>query len=90
MALPDLKASPTEEACEEAVRAAKRAFKQGVHDLEDWRDATALRVRHSPFKAVGLALGTGVALGAATVWIAGMLARQHKSAAAQQAVGRKP
>jgi ElaB/YqjD/DUF883 family membrane-anchored ribosome-binding protein len=79
MALPDLKPSPTEEAFEEAVRAAKRAIKQGVHDLEDWRDAAALKVRHSPFKAVGLALGVGVALGAAAVWMAGMLARRKKA-----------
>lgn len=79
MDLPDLKTAPsaTQDAIEEALRAARRAIRQGMHDLEDLRDAAALRVRHSPFKAVGLALGVGLVLGGAAVWATGVLARRR-------------
>jgi ElaB/YqjD/DUF883 family membrane-anchored ribosome-binding protein len=60
------------DAVEEGVRAAKRAFKTAKRGLEtaaDLRDEAAYRVKREPFKAIGLAFGTGLLLGVAASWV---------------------
>ena len=75
MAIPNLKAiSP--ETLEESLHAAKRALKQRTQELEDLRDAAALRIRKAPMESVGLALGVGVILGLAAGVIGALMIKR--------------
>lgn len=62
---------------EDGVHAAKRTITKTVRDLEDFRDATAGRVRKAPLSSVGAAVGTGLVLGVAIGWL-GQRRRQHR------------
>jgi len=55
-------------AMEEGVRTARRTLRKGFETAEDLRDEAAYRVKREPFKAVGLAFGTGVLLGVVAGW----------------------
>ncbi len=60
------------DAVEDGVRAAKRAFKtakRGLQNAADLRDEAAYRVKREPFKAVGLAFGTGLLMGVVATWV---------------------
>jgi ElaB/YqjD/DUF883 family membrane-anchored ribosome-binding protein len=52
------------EAVETGVHAAKRAFNRSVESAGDLRDRAVYRVKRNPIKAVGLAFGAGLLLGA--------------------------
>jgi ElaB/YqjD/DUF883 family membrane-anchored ribosome-binding protein len=61
------------DAVEDGMHAAKQAVTsigRGVEELGDLRDAAAYRVKRQPLRAVGLAFGTGLVLGAGLSWIA--------------------
>lgn len=52
------------DAVEDGVHAAKRAIKRGTQDIVDLKDEAVIRVKREPIKAVGIAFGAGIALGA--------------------------
>ena len=52
------------DAVEDGVHAAKRAIKRGAQDVVDLKDEAVIRVKRQPLKAVGLAFGVGIAVGA--------------------------
>lgn len=52
------------DAVEDGLHAAKRAIKLGAQEAVDLRDEAVIRVKRQPIKAVGLAFGVGIALGA--------------------------
>lgn len=54
---------------------AKRAIKRGAHDIADFKDEAAIRVKREPFKAVGLAFGVGIALGAIVGFVGAKVGR---------------
>ena len=70
MAIADIKTAPHAEVIENSVHAAKKMLKHQMHELEDFRDATALKVRKAPLTSVGLAAGAGILLGAAIGFVA--------------------
>jgi len=47
----------------DGLHAAKGVIRKTTNDLEDYRDATALRVRRAPLQAVMMAVGVGLVLG---------------------------
>ncbi|MEO8678239.1 MAG: hypothetical protein ABI665_04285 [Vicinamibacterales bacterium] len=62
-----------EEAIDDGVHAAKRAFKavrRSADDFADLKDEAVHRIRRQPFKSAGIALGIGVVLGVAVGWFA--------------------
>jgi ElaB/YqjD/DUF883 family membrane-anchored ribosome-binding protein len=64
--------SVARDAIEDTVYATKRALKQaqrGVERLEDAKDETARLVKRQPFKAVGIAAGAGLLIGACAGWV---------------------
>jgi len=67
------------DAVEERVHAARRAITRGMHDLEDFRDSAAYRVKRAPLLTVGLAVGAGMLIGVIVGWIGGR-ARGSKDA----------
>jgi ElaB/YqjD/DUF883 family membrane-anchored ribosome-binding protein len=70
------------DAGEEGVHAAKRAIRrvrrQGVEALEDFRENAAHYVKRQPFRAVGIAVGAGLLMGAVVGWI-GVRLTQRRS-----------
>lgn len=57
---------------EDGVHAAKRAMTsvtRGVEELADLKDEAVHRVERQPLRALGLAVGVGLVLGLAVVWI---------------------
>jgi len=62
MALADIKTAATDK-LDDGMLAAKRVIRQRTHDLQDLRDATALKVRRAPFQTLALAVGSGLMLG---------------------------
>jgi ElaB/YqjD/DUF883 family membrane-anchored ribosome-binding protein len=72
--------SMARDAGEEGVHAAKRAVRQvkrAVEALEDVKEETAHRIRRQPFRAVGIAAGAGLLLGAAVGCIGGRFGHRH-------------
>ena len=65
------------DAVEDGVHAARRAIKRGTQDIVDFKDEAVIRVKREPIKAVGLAFGVGVALGAIAGFI-GAKARKRE------------
>lgn len=65
MTIADLKATANTatEKLHEGLHAAKGVIRKTTNDLEDYRDATALRVRRAPLQAVMMAVGVGLVLG---------------------------
>jgi len=64
------------DAVEDGVHAAKRAVKsveRRVEKLGDLKDEAAYRVKRQPLKAVGIAVGVGLVVGAAVAWIGARL-----------------
>jgi len=70
MVLTDLKTTATER-LDEGVHAVKRVVRQRAHDLEDLRDATALKIRRSPFQALAIGIGSGLVVGLAVGFLKG-------------------
>jgi ElaB/YqjD/DUF883 family membrane-anchored ribosome-binding protein len=71
--------SMARDAGEEGVHAAKRAMKRmqrGLETLEDFRDEAVHRVKREPVKALGIAVGSGLLIGAVLGWIASREARK--------------
>jgi ElaB/YqjD/DUF883 family membrane-anchored ribosome-binding protein len=69
------------DALDDAVHASKRTIKivkRRVHDLADRRYELAHTVRREPFKAVGLAFGAGILLGAVTAAVCATACRAPK------------
>jgi ElaB/YqjD/DUF883 family membrane-anchored ribosome-binding protein len=62
MPVTDLKSTAADK-LDESMHAMKRVVRQRTHDLEDLRDAAALKVRRSPLQAVAIGLGSGLLLG---------------------------
>jgi ElaB/YqjD/DUF883 family membrane-anchored ribosome-binding protein len=62
------------DAVEDGVHAAKRTYKIAVRRFEDVSDQAATRIRRQPFKALGVALGAGLLVGAAGGWLMRTLA----------------
>jgi ElaB/YqjD/DUF883 family membrane-anchored ribosome-binding protein len=57
------------DALDDAVYASKqmsKSLKRRMQNVSDWRYELAHQVRREPFKALGLAFGTGILLGAVT------------------------
>ena len=52
------------DAVENGVHTAKRALNRGIENAGDLRDTAVYRVKRNPLKAVGLAFGAGLLLGA--------------------------
>jgi ElaB/YqjD/DUF883 family membrane-anchored ribosome-binding protein len=73
--------SMARDAGEEGVHAAKRAMRrvrrQGVEALEDFREDAAHYVKRQPLKAVGIAVGAGLLMGAVVGWLGVRLAQQR-------------
>lgn len=65
MTIADLKATANTatEKLHEGLHAAKGVIRKTTNGLEDYRDATALRVRRAPLQAVMMAVGVGLVLG---------------------------
>lgn len=76
MAIADIKTAPPSEVIENSVQAAKKLLKHQMHELEDFRDATALKVRKAPLTSVSMAVGVGMLLGAALGFIAAAYTRK--------------
>jgi ElaB/YqjD/DUF883 family membrane-anchored ribosome-binding protein len=53
-------------ALEDSVDEAKRMIKKGKYAAEDLMDDTAHRIKHEPFRAVGMSFGVGIGLGLLT------------------------
>jgi len=70
MVLTDLKATATEK-LDDGVHAVKRVVRQRTQDLEDLRDATALKIRRSPFQSVAIGVGSGLIVGLAVGFLKG-------------------
>jgi ElaB/YqjD/DUF883 family membrane-anchored ribosome-binding protein len=51
------------DAIEDGMYAAKRAWKRGARELDDFRDEATHRVKQEPLKALGIAAGAGLFLG---------------------------
>lgn len=49
---------------EDGVHAARRAINRGIENAAELRETAVYRVKRNPLKAVGLAFGAGVLLGA--------------------------
>jgi ElaB/YqjD/DUF883 family membrane-anchored ribosome-binding protein len=47
-----------------AVHEAKHAIRDGIENAADLRDTAVYRVKRNPLKAIGLAFGVGLVLGA--------------------------
>ena len=62
MALTDLKTNATEK-IDEGMHTVKKVMRQRAHELEDLRDATALKIRRAPFQTMAIAAGSGLMLG---------------------------
>jgi ElaB/YqjD/DUF883 family membrane-anchored ribosome-binding protein len=62
MAFADLKTVATEK-IDDSVQAAKRVIRQRTNDLEDLRDAAALKIRRAPIQTVAIAASAGILLG---------------------------
>jgi|DewCreStandDraft_1066081.scaffolds.fasta_scaffold00010_108 ElaB/YqjD/DUF883 family membrane-anchored ribosome-binding protein len=45
------------------MRLVKRGVQRGLWKLEDWTDEAALYIRRHPYRVLGLALGSGLAVG---------------------------
>jgi len=45
------------------MRLLKRGVQRGLWKVEDWADEAALYIRRHPYRVLGLALGSGVAVG---------------------------
>jgi ElaB/YqjD/DUF883 family membrane-anchored ribosome-binding protein len=74
--------SVARDAVEDSVHAAKRALKQvqrGVERLEDAKDETARYVKRQPFRAVGIAAGVGLLIGACAGWVGARFAGRRRS-----------
>jgi ElaB/YqjD/DUF883 family membrane-anchored ribosome-binding protein len=54
----------------DAVEDAKRKIVRGKHQLEDFRDTAAYRVKKTPLMSVGIGFGAGLLIGA----VAGIVA----------------
>jgi ElaB/YqjD/DUF883 family membrane-anchored ribosome-binding protein len=69
------------DAGEEGLHAAKRAIKRvrrhGVEALEDFREDAAHYVKRQPFRAVGIAVGAGLLMGAVVGWMGVRLAQRR-------------
>ncbi len=46
------------------LRWVKRGVQRGLWKVEDWADEAALYIRRHPYRVLGLALGSGLAVGA--------------------------
>lgn len=46
------------------MRLVKRGVQRGLWKVEDWADEAALYIRRHPYRVLGLALGSGLAIGA--------------------------
>jgi ElaB/YqjD/DUF883 family membrane-anchored ribosome-binding protein len=55
---------------------AMASVKNGLDELEHFRDETAHRVQEHPLKAVGIAAASGVLLGAALGWLGARYTRR--------------
>jgi ElaB/YqjD/DUF883 family membrane-anchored ribosome-binding protein len=53
---------------EDSLHTAKRTVTRGVHDLEDLRDQTVIRVRRAPLAAMGVTFAAGLMLGIVVGW----------------------
>ncbi len=56
------------DAAEDGVHAARRAIRRGVGAMHDAQDETAYYVKRQPFKALALAFGAGLQIGALIAW----------------------
>jgi len=45
------------------MRVVRRGLQRGLWKIEDWADEAALYVRRHPYRVLGLALGSGLAIG---------------------------
>ncbi len=71
-----LLSSRATEAVEDAMHAARRTVTRGVHEMEDLRDRTAIRIRQAPFASVAATFAAGVVLGAAAMWLGSRCSRR--------------
>lgn len=62
MTYADLKTTATEK-LDDGLHSVKRVIKQRTNDLENLRDAAALRIRRAPLQTVAIASGSGLILG---------------------------
>lgn len=67
------------DAVEERAYRARRAVTQARRGLDDTRDDMVHRIKQEPMKAVGVAFGAGLCLGAATGLLAWLAARRTRS-----------
>jgi len=67
------------DAVENQVDSARRAYRSAVRDVTDVRDEAAYRIKKAPFKAVGVAFGAGLCLGAAAGAASWLAARSSRS-----------
>jgi ElaB/YqjD/DUF883 family membrane-anchored ribosome-binding protein len=52
------------DAVEDGVHAAKRAATRGAREFEEFRETAAYRIKKAPFRAVAIAAGAGLLVGA--------------------------
>lgn len=62
MALADLRTAATEK-IDDGVHTVKRVIRQRANDIEDLRDAAALKVRRAPFQTMAMVAGAGLLMG---------------------------
>ena len=70
------------DAVEDGVHAARRAIKSAqrrVEKLSDLKDEAAYRVKHQPFKAVGVAVGVGFVFGLAVAGVGRRLGKANST-----------
>ncbi len=70
------------DAIEDGVHSARRAMKAArrrIHQLGDFRDDAAYRVKRQPLAAVGIAAGTGLIVGLVSGWIVGHFTRRTET-----------
>jgi ElaB/YqjD/DUF883 family membrane-anchored ribosome-binding protein len=56
-------------AIEDAMYSARRAVTHGLREMEDIRDAAALKIRKAPLTTVGLTFAAGLLFGVALGWL---------------------
>ncbi len=62
--------SVASDAMEDGLYKAKRAWKRGSRELGNYRHEAEHRVRRQPFRALSVAAGVGMFLGACVAWVA--------------------